>query len=139
VTAGPRAPILREIRAGFSAVYGHRLLRPLAQAIATHFLFAGVVWSVFILSANRDLGIRPLGIGAMAAAGGVGLLLGSVAAPRLAVRLGLRATLVLGSLLVALGVLLYPLAGGPEWLAIGCSRWATSPFPSGSRCTGSIS
>jgi predicted MFS family arabinose efflux permease len=113
-----RAPVLAEIQAGFAAVYRHPRLRPLAQAIALHFVCAGLVWSVLILFASRELGIRPFGIGAISASAGSGLLVGSLLAPGLATRFGVAPPLVLGSLLVALGVLPFPFAGGPEWLAL---------------------
>jgi MFS family permease len=113
-----RAPVLAEIGAGLAAVYRHPQLRPLAQAIAAHFLCAGLVWSVLILFASRELGIRPLGIGAIYAASGVGLLVGSLLATTFAARLGVGRTAVLGVVLVALGVLLFPLAGGAEWQAL---------------------
>jgi MFS family permease len=104
--------VLAEIRAGFGAVYRHPQLRPLAQAIAAHFVCSGLVWSVLILFASRELGLSGFAIGAIYSASGAGLLLGSLLAASLAARLGVGRTAVLGVTLVALGVTLSVAGGG---------------------------
>ncbi|HTO54241.1 MAG TPA: MFS transporter [Myxococcota bacterium] len=125
------SPIFAGIASGASAVLRHRELRPLAEAIAAHFLFAGLVFSVLIFFANRELGIPALGIGALSASAGAGMVLGSLLAPRMAARRGVGETLVTGSVLVALGVLAFPLAHGPTWVACGVLALGQLAFGAG--------
>jgi MFS family permease len=105
-----REPVLREIRDGLRIVARSPILRALALAHGgTHILW-GVFGTAYLLFANKELGLDPAAIGIIAALGGVGSLLGAVAAPKLVRRLGMGRTILGGMVLFALGNLLIPLA-----------------------------
>jgi MFS family permease len=107
-----RASVWAEIGEGLRFVYGHRLLRPLAEGIAIHFLFMGMVYSIFVLYAVRELGMSPAQFGIVLAALGPGFLVGALLAPRAAKRFGVGRVMVWVPLLTATGTGLIPLASG---------------------------
>lgn len=93
-------------------------MRTLACALATHFLFAAMLSSVFVLFATRDLGLRPALIGLIFGGMGLGLLLGSIGAPSVARRWGVGRAMLLGTVLVAVSAALVPVSAGvPTTLA----------------------
>lgn len=110
--AAGRGSVRAEIAEGLRVVYDHRLLRPLAEGIALHFLFAGMIYSIFILYAVRQLSLSPASLGLVMAALGPGFLTGALLAPRAAARFGAGRVLVWSTLLTAAGMSLIPLAGG---------------------------
>ncbi|MBA3339662.1 MAG: MFS transporter, partial [Geodermatophilaceae bacterium] len=69
--------VLTELRAGLSWVYGHRRLRPLALGSHAWFLFNGVLGTVYVPFALRDLGIGAGGLGVTFALAGLGAFLGN--------------------------------------------------------------
>jgi MFS family permease len=100
------------VLSGLGYVLRHRFMRPLAAVLATHFLFAAMLSSVFVLFATRDLGLRPALIGLIFGGMGLGLLLGSIGAPSVARRWGVGRAMLLGTVLVAVSVALVPLSAG---------------------------
>src|SRR5215510_4046690 len=72
---GSRKSVRAEIGEGLSFVFGNPTLRPLAEAIAMHFLFNGLIFSVFILYASRELKIESALLGVVFAAIGLGFLI----------------------------------------------------------------
>jgi MFS family permease len=104
------AGVWAEIVEGLSFVYGHRLLRPLAQGIALHFLFNYMVYTCFVLYAVRELALGPAVLGLVLAALGPGFLAGALLAPRLARRYGTGRVLAWAPLVTAAGTALTPLA-----------------------------
>jgi len=94
-------------------VFGNSVLRPLSAAIAIHFLFNSLIYTVFILYASRELKIESALLGAIFAALGLGLLTGALAAARMATRYGQGPTMLGGTLTSAVAALLIPLAHGP--------------------------
>lgn len=111
----PRAEgesVWTQIAEGLRFVYGHATLRPLAEGIAIHFLFAGMVYTVFVLYAVRELGVTPAPLGLVLAALGPGFLLGALLAPRAARRFGVGPVIMWSTLLPAAGMGLMPLARG---------------------------
>lgn len=113
VPAAERRSVWAEIAEGLRVVYGHRLLRPLAEAIALHFLFANVVYSIFVLYTVRELGLSPAPLGLVMAALGPGFLVGALLAPRAAARFGVGRVMVWSPLVTVAGMSLMPLASGP--------------------------
>jgi MFS family permease len=111
-TADARRGVWAEIAEGLRVVYGHALLRPLAQGIALHFLFAGMTYALFVLYAVREHGLTPAELGVVMAGLGPGFFVGAVLAPRLARRYGTGTLLVFAPLLTAAGQGLIPLAAG---------------------------
>jgi MFS family permease len=103
-----------QIGEGLRFVYGHDLLRPLAQGIALHFLFVNVVYTLLVIYAVRELGIGPALLGVVFAALGPGFLVGALLAPRAARRFGPGRVMTYAPLLTVAGLSLVPLARGPE-------------------------
>lgn len=116
--ADERRGIRAEIGEGLRVVYGHRLLRPLAEGIAAHFLFAGMVYTIFVLYAVRELKLAPAPLGLVMAALGPGFLVGALFAPRAALHFGVGRVLCFAPFLIWLGTLLIPLAGGSQTIII---------------------
>jgi MFS family permease len=111
--AADRKSIRAEIGEGLRFVFGNPTLRPLAEAIALHFLFNGLIFSVFILYASRELKIESAMLGVIFAALGLGLLTGALAAARAARRYSVGPTMLGGAFMTAVAALLIPLADGP--------------------------
>lgn len=110
--ASERRGVLAEAWEGLRVVHTHALLSPLAQAIAVHFFFATMVYSLFVLYAVRELQLAPAALGLVMAALGPGFLLGALAAPRAARRFGVGPVMVWSPLLTFVGMGLVPLAAG---------------------------
>ena len=117
--AAPEAPVAqpagrggarREIVEGLRALLGHPLLRPIVLASATSGLFHGGVTALYVLYATRDLGIGPLALGLVFAAGGLGAIPGAVLSGRVARRFGTGPAIIWGILLGQLLLLPIPLA-----------------------------
>jgi MFS family permease len=111
--AADRKSIRAEIGEGLRFVFGNPTLRPLAEAIALHFLFNGLIYSVLILYASRELKIESALLGVIFAALGLGFLIGAQAAERAARRYGVGPTMLGGAFMTAVAALLIPLADGP--------------------------
>lgn len=110
VTAIEGRSIWSEIGEGLRVVFGNPILRPLAEAIALHFLFASMISAIFILYATRELGIEPAILGVIFGALGAGFLSGALMAGRVAKRCGLGLTMLGATLLTAVAAALIPLA-----------------------------
>jgi MFS family permease len=110
--ASARRGVLAEIAEGLRFVYHNATLRPLAEGIALHFTFAGMIYALFVLYAVRDLGVGPAPLGLVFAALGPGFLVGALLAPRAAERFGPGRVMTYAPLLTAAGMALVPLATG---------------------------
>jgi MFS family permease len=109
----------RSIGQGLRFMLENRVLLALAVAAGLFNLFDGVIFAVYILYATRQLGIPPVLLGVIIAAGGVGGLLGAVAAGSVSRRMTAGGAL-LGALLIATaGEALIALASGPVAFAAG--------------------
>jgi MFS family permease len=105
-----REPILDEIREGWRVVIGSPVLRAVAAAhAATHILW-GVFGTTYLLFATHEVGLGPAAIGIITGLGGAGSFVGAAAASRLARRLGLGRSMVVGLLGFGIGNALIPLA-----------------------------
>jgi MFS family permease len=80
--------IATEIREGLRWVYQHRTLRPLALSTHGWFLCSAFASAVLPSFALRTLHLSPFGFGLVLSVGGIGGLLGSLAATRLGARFG---------------------------------------------------
>jgi predicted MFS family arabinose efflux permease len=110
--------IWQEIREGLSALFNNIYMRSSLGNIATFNLCYGIVSAVYVLFLTRDLQLQPVSIGIIYTASGPGALVGALIAGRLTQRLGLGPTLVGTAFLSGIVMLLIPLAGGPQMLAI---------------------
>jgi MFS family permease len=114
----PTRGVWAEIGEGLRFVYGHAVLRPLAEAIALHFLFVNVIYTLLVLYAVRELGIGPAPLGVVFAALGPGFLVGALLAPRAARRFGPGRVMTYAPLLTFAGLSLVPLARGPQAVSV---------------------
>jgi MFS family permease len=105
-----REPILEEVRAGWRVVVGSPILRAMAAAHSANHVLWGVFGTTYLLFATRELGLGPAAIGIITALGGAGSFVGAAVAGRLATRLGIGRSMVLGLLGLSLGSALIPLA-----------------------------
>jgi MFS family permease len=108
--AGERRHIAAEIRDGLQIVRRDPVLRALALAEAMQGVLWGVFGATYLLFAFGELGIGPAGIGLVTAAGGIGSLVGALAAGRAAGRWGIGGAAIGGLLLAAAGNAFVPLA-----------------------------
>lgn len=102
----------REIAEGLRFVLGHPLLRPVLTTTAIFNLGFGATQAVLIVFAVRELGLSPVGVGAVVIAGNVGGLLGAVLSNRVGARMGFGPTIVTSVVVYAVASVLFPLAGG---------------------------
>lgn len=108
------AGVWAQIVEGLRYVYTHRLLRPLAEGVALHFLFTGMIYSLLVLYAVNELRLSPAEIGLVYAGLGPGFMLGASLAPRAGRRFGRGRVMAWAPLLTAAGMSLIPLASGPR-------------------------
>jgi predicted MFS family arabinose efflux permease len=108
-----RKNIRAEIGEGLRFVFGNPTLRPLAEAIAIHFLFNGLIYTILILYASRELKIASTLLGVVFAALGLGFLIGALAAERITRRYRVGPAMIGATFTVAVAALLIPLAKGP--------------------------
>lgn len=101
--ARPRREIVSEIREGLGIVFGDRMLRSIMLCGTTHNIFSnGMLWSLYVLFATERLGLSPVELGLIFAAGGPGSLLGGFLVSPLARLLGLGPTI--GAMQVLTGI-----------------------------------
>ena len=106
VPPGGHRRLYREIGEGLRFVFGHPLLRAIAETTATSNLFSGIMAAVEIVFLVRVVHASPGIIGLIFACGSIGGLLAALVATRVARRIGgARATLV-GILITGGGVLI---------------------------------
>lgn len=112
--APARAPgthVWHDVLEGLHYVLGEPSLRGLAIGGATHNVFSnGAIVALYVLYANQVLGLSPVAIGIVFAAGGPGALLGSVVAGRYGRRFGMRGTLAQTQVLTGIARAFVPLA-----------------------------
>ncbi|MFN7973416.1 MAG: MFS transporter [Acidobacteriota bacterium] len=109
-----------DLRAGLTATLGHPVVRPLLLATATSTFFSGFFLALYMAFALDTLAISPRTIGLVIGVGGIGGLLGAIAAPRLPARLGLGPTLILALAVGQCAGLLIPLARGERPVVLAC-------------------
>jgi len=102
---------LGDLRAGLSFVVRDPLQRASAGAAATLNFFGMGQFAIVILFATHDLELSPGIIGLAFAAGSVGGLLGAIAAPTVAKRLGTGGAIKAGMFAFPVTLALVPLAG----------------------------
>lgn len=95
-----RGSIWSEAAEGFRYVLGQPILRRIVIAVGIFAFFDSAFFGLYVLYVTRDLGVSAGALGLILALGGIGGMIGSLVAPRIATRFGLGRTIV-GSLLVA--------------------------------------
>ena len=108
VPAGGHPRLVHDIAEGLSFVFGNALLRAIAATTATANLFSGIAAAVEILFLVRQVHASPGVIGLLFTMGGIGGVLGALAAGPIARRFGgARATII--GIAASVGALLIPL------------------------------
>lgn len=107
-----------DIAVGFRAGFGHPLLRPIFVAAAVSTLSFGFFLTLYMLFTLDDLGLGPATVGVLISMGGVGALIGTVITTRLTPRLGLGRAMIVFLAVGQAGMLLIPMAAGPDWLVL---------------------
>jgi MFS family permease len=113
-----QASVRSQIAEGLRLVAATPILRALAGCGAIHNFFSRMIDALFVLYAVNELGLGPVDVGFVFAAGGPGALLGAVAVGWLGRRVGVGPTIAWMQLLTGVSRLLIPLAGGPAWLVL---------------------
>lgn len=109
----------REVRAGLDALLKDRLLRALVVASTAANVVLAVNTTLRILYATRDLRLEPAVLGLVFALGGVGGVVAALLVGRVTRRFGVGPTIVATQVLMAVGGLCFPLAGGPALVVVG--------------------
>jgi predicted MFS family arabinose efflux permease len=102
--------VFQEVTHGLGVLWSDRRLRALALASGVMNLGGFLFLSVYVLYLTRTLGLGPGAVGFVFALGGVGALVGSVAAGPLRARWGIGATLMASLVLFGVFGLTIPLA-----------------------------
>lgn len=116
--AQPDQTAIRDIRAGWSFLLAHPLLRPLLLHAALSGLLGSLIGPLYSLYGIRTLGLTPAQLGLTIAAGGIGALAGALLTGWLARRMPAGYVLIGSRLVAALVLFLLPLAGGPPLAAM---------------------
>lgn len=109
----------REIAEGYRAVMSIPILQRMSLSVAAGNLFESARNAVLILFMTRELDFSASLVGIIYAIGGAGFFIGALLPGPAANRLGLGRAITTGLLILWLGDVLYPLAGGPKLVAAG--------------------
>jgi MFS family permease len=93
--AGPG--MKQEVKEGLRWVLGNRYLRWIAASTATFNFFGNIIFSIFLVFAVRELGLRPFVIGIVFAVASIGYLVGVLLTNRLSRRFGVGPTIIIGA------------------------------------------
>jgi hypothetical protein len=129
-SADVQTSLVHDIGEGLRYVWHEHRIRAVAFCTATSNLFAGVGTAVVILLMSRELGFGSGLIGLVFAVGGIGGVLGAVAAPRLAEWFGVGKAIVWSIALGGIGPALIAIATGELAFALLGNRHRD---PSGNR------
>ena len=109
--AAARRPLPVEIREGLSYVVRHPLISRIAACTGGMNFCGMLMYTLMPLLVLRNLGLGPQGMGLIMTVGAAGGLLGAVAAPRLAARIGEGTVIPVCALVSSVFLLLVPFAG----------------------------
>jgi MFS family permease len=118
--------IWTEIGEGLRFVYGSEILRPLAESIASYFLFRQIVLTLFTLYAIRELQLEPFWLGIIFSALGFGFLFGALTVKSITKRFGIGRTMIGANFVNIVAIALVPLASGSAILLV--ALFAASHF-----------
>ncbi len=116
----PRVPFRTEMLEGARVILAHGVLRALLFRSVTAFLFAGSVFSFYVLYAIRVLQLSPAALGLAIALGGAGSLAGGLLSSRLVKRFGMNRTFFPSALVIGLTQFLLPLASLSKRFSFVC-------------------
>ena len=113
-----KRPVWKEAREGLSAVFQDRRLTSMALSLSVFNLFSNMLNALFVLYAVQELGIEAAALGLIFAVGSAGFLVGAAAAGWVARRIGVGRAIIYGAVISDLALLLVPLAGIRQDLAL---------------------
>lgn len=105
-----RLQVRREIGEGLRVIFGNSVLRAIAGTGATTNLFGYMFLAVYVLFMIEELGLSAAQVGLVFSVGGVGAVLGAMAAEPVMRKVGIGPSVILGRVLFGVGGLLVPLA-----------------------------
>jgi len=117
--AGTRRRYWPDMVQGVRLALGEERLRALVGTRVLLNFFNAMLEAVFVLYIIRELGIAVGSIGIIFSIGGIGFLAGAVMPARLARRIGIGASMVLGLATLAFSDLIVPLAAGAPVVVMG--------------------
>ncbi len=133
-TAPARLPdrnLRREMAEGLSFVFRHPVLRALAQETSFSNLCLRMIITLVPVLVVTDLGLSDVWAGVFLAVGGVGVLLGSMAARRISTRFGYGPALCLVGAICGPFALAVPLSTNPILFGFGMAGWLVTTFKVG--------
>lgn len=105
-----------QLAEGFRFLRHHAVLRAGVACTSTINFFNFFLLAIFVLFANRTLGLSAATIGLVLGVGAVGALVGAFVAPRIGRLVGIGRAVVIGAVLFPAPLALFPLAHGPKWV-----------------------
>lgn len=115
-----RTALMRDAREGVAHIFRDPVLRPGLACTTTLNFFTFVSGTgLIVLFADRDLELSPAAIGLAMGIGASGSLLGALAAPWLARRIGVGRGIAAGAVLFPAPIALIATADGPAWARAG--------------------
>ena len=106
------------VKAGLRYLWRSPVIRASLLATATINFFNFVFWALFILYANRTLGVTPGVLGLVLGAASIGGVTGSILAGRISRRFGVGPAFVASCVVFTAPLLLVPYAHGPYWVIL---------------------
>lgn len=108
----------REIGEGLRVVWRHPVLRTLTGAWGLYYCVFFMFYSQYALYGTRELGLAPATLGLVVSVASVGGVLSALVTERVTARWGIGPTMAGALLIASVGMLLFPVAGGPPTLAV---------------------
>ena len=106
------------LMSGVKWIRHNAVIRAELLGVATLNLFNFMFFALFLLYATRELGVRPATLGLVLGAASIGTLSGSFVTARIARRIGVGPTFIVGCFLFPAPLILVPAAGGPYWFVL---------------------
>jgi MFS family permease len=106
------------LMSGVKWIRHNAVIRAELLGVATLNLFNFMFFALFLLYATRELGVRPATLGLVLGAASIGTLSGSIVTARIARRIGVGPTFIVGCFLFPAPLILVPAAGGPYWFVL---------------------
>jgi Na+/melibiose symporter-like transporter len=115
-SASREEPARAQLAEGFHFLRHHVVLRAGVACTSTINFFNFFFLAIFVLFANRTLGLSAATIGIVLGVGAGGALVGAFVAPRIGRLVGIGRAVVIGAVLFPAPLALFPLAQGPKWV-----------------------
>jgi MFS family permease len=107
-----------KLASGLRFIFANPVMKATLFSFTTINFFNFMFAALFVLFATDELGVTPGVLGVILGAGAVGGLIGAFAAPRLSRKIGVGPSLMLGTVLFPVPLMLVPAAYGPHWLVL---------------------